>query len=232
MHKNIVRIIFAVIALLSISIPLSAETPFDVRLHLEITGMEQPKPPFVLNRNLILSYKADHPVRFVGAAFAHEDYKTLHTFEKNDFDVYILAYPLSSERKQVKYRMVVDGLWMIDPHNSNVIVDGRNISISVFDVPELPKKPITGPEVAPPGHVTFYFRGRENATAYLTGSFNNWDPFMYEMREVRAGLYTLTIKLNPGTHYYYFLINGQKLLDPFNPTRGLIQGSLTSRFSF
>jgi hypothetical protein len=194
--------------------------------------MEQAKPPFVLNRNLILSYKAPHPVRYVGAAFAHEDYKTLHTFVKNDFDVFILTYPLSPERERIKYRMVVDGLCMTDPNNSNFITDERNISISVFNAPTLPQQPITGPEVGPPGRVTFYFRGRENSTVYVTGSFNNWDPFMYEMKEVREGLYKTTLTLSPGTHYYYFLVNGQKLLDPFNYTKGLAQGTITSRFSY
>lgn len=232
MSSRLTNILFLSLLLTVFTSLVGAETPFDVRLHIELSGMKQAREPFVLNRNLILSYKADHPIRFVGAAFEHEDYKKVHTFVTNEYDVFILAYPLSTERTTIRYRIVVDGLWMTDPNNPSYFLDEHAIRISEFTVPEIPEEPITGPKITDSGEVTFYFKGREDASVFLTGNFNNWDPFMYEMDEINKGFYSITLPLSPGEYYYSFIVGARILLDPFNYDRGTVQGTITSYFAY
>ncbi len=192
----------------------------DISTHIKIKGMKQAQPPQIYHDKLILSYDSDHFVRFVGAAFEHEDYNKIHTFRKNEYDVYFLVMPLHENRTTYFYRLIVDGLWMPDPANSRTIRDENGIIVSVFTVSRLPDRPITGPKIGENGRVTFYFKGPENRVVYLTGSFNNWEPFMYRLRETKPGLYSITITLREGDHFYYFISNGRKMLDPFNTERG------------
>lgn len=227
------RIILLLIYCFLAVLPIPAKETHDVGLHLKITGMKQAEPPHLYNQKLVLSYEADHFVRFVGAAFAHEDFKDIHTFVRNDYGVFVLALPVTGERKEVVYRLIVDGLWQPDPRNPLTTVDERGVRLSVYTVGELPSKPITGPEVETGGRVTFYFRGPENRAVYITGSFNNWDPFMYRMEEIQEGLYSITLRLTPGEYFYYYISNGRIMLDPFNTRRGSdSEGVIVSYFQF
>ena len=73
-----------------------------------------------------------------------------------------------------------------------------------------------------------------DTSIYLAGSFNNFDPFLYRLRqsEDKPSELTLTLNLPPGTHYYYFVINGRRFLDPLNPNRSVRTGERrVSRFS-
>jgi hypothetical protein len=73
-----------------------------------------------------------------------------------------------------------------------------------------------------------------DTSIYLAGSFNNFDPFMYRLRqsEEDASELTLTLTLPPGTHYYYFVLRGRRILDPLNPNRSVRTGERrVSRFS-
>jgi 1,4-alpha-glucan branching enzyme len=53
----------------------------------------------------------------------------------------------------------------------------------------------------------------------VAGSFNGWDPFMYELTENPAGTYSLCIPLPPGKYQYIFFHRGERWLDPYNPNR-------------
>jgi hypothetical protein len=226
--RTVLLLIYCFLAL----VPIQAKETHDVGLHLKITGMKQAEPPHLYNQKLILSYEADHFVRFVGAAFAHEDFKEIHTFVRNDYDVFVLALPVTGERKEVVYRLIVDGLWQPDPRNPLTTADKRGVRLSVYHVPELPSKPITGPEVGAEGRVTFYFKGPEKRAVYITGSFNNWDPFMHRLEEQQEGLYSITLRLTPGEYFYHFISNGRTMLDPFNTRRGAdSEGVVVSYFT-
>jgi hypothetical protein len=53
----------------------------------------------------------------------------------------------------------------------------------------------------------------------VAGSFNGWDPFMYELVESPAGTYSLCLPLPPGKYQYSFFHRGERWLDPYNPSR-------------
>ncbi|MCL2879770.1 MAG: glycogen-binding domain-containing protein, partial [Treponema sp.] len=77
------------------------------------------------------------------------------------------------------------------------------------------------PEIlkGPPGTLNFSFQGPPGETVTVAGSFNGWDPFMYEMKEVSAGNYNFTLPLPPGKYQYIFFCRGERWLDLFNPNR-------------
>ena len=65
--------------------------------------------------------------------------------------------------------------------------------------------------------VTFTVHAESGKAVYLAGSFNNWDPAGKKMLEKKGnGVYTVAIKLVPGTYQYKFVIDGTWCADPEN----------------
>jgi 1,4-alpha-glucan branching enzyme len=70
-----------------------------------------------------------------------------------------------------------------------------------------------------PDVITFTYKGPPGEIVTVTGSFNGWDPFMYELKEKSEGVYTLALPLMPGKYQYVFFCKGQRIVDSFNPNR-------------
>lgn len=176
--------------------------------------MDEATPPEMFENLLILSYTSNRPVRFAGAAFAHEDYRKVHTFFVNEHHVFILAVPLPEGQATITYRLIIDGLWIADPVNSNSTKDRTGTKLSVFNIPY--SKQIQFGPIISNNAVQFTFMSDYGKSVYISGSFNNWNPFLHKMEETMPGVYTISLALKPGTHYYCFYENGEKRLDSEN----------------
>jgi len=212
----------------------------------ELSLLDEARPPIVLQNDVILTYRSNRYVRYVAAAFAHEDYQELHVFSaRSDPDtdpageLLFLVYPITPDMRELRYRLVVDGVWMADPNTDDTVYDNRGIPISRVTLMERPIREFTSPVVGPDGTVEFRFAydfrvandvettdGRRisigdlnRSVPMVVGSFNGWDPFMDRMQPLpeNRDLYRLTTTLPPGTYYYYYLVGGERILDPTNP---------------
>jgi hypothetical protein len=181
-------------------------------------------------------FTAPSSYKRVGISFAHEGFSRVHWFKK-------LMVPKDSAELLVKgkiqknidpledsgllfhfeiipvnianmdYRMIIDGLWTTDPLNPRTYLGASGIVES--RVP-LPPKPETSAEKTPPGTYRFSFLAAPGETITVGGSFNNWDPFMYELREESPGFYTLLLPLPPGSFQYVFFYRGEWIADTAN----------------
>jgi len=209
----------------------------DFTIHLEIKKLKEAKTPYFLAGNLILTYESDRPARFVGAAFKHEMRTdvVLHPYVRNEHGIFVLVYPIDRdiEVETLQYRIIVDGLWMPDPLNPKIERDRNSIPLSVISIPKRLTETTSSPTVLPNGKVKFLYKGPENRSVYILGDFNNWDPFMHKLHKTEEpGTYTIELRLLPGDHYYYFLSNGLRVLDPLNPERAVdYEGFDVSRFT-
>ncbi len=65
--------------------------------------------------------------------------------------------------------------------------------------------------------VTFTIHAEKGKDVYVAGEFNNWDPTAKKMAyKARKGLYEATLKLEPGTYQYKYIIDGTWCADPEN----------------
>ena len=64
--------------------------------------------------------------------------------------------------------------------------------------------------------VTFTVHAEPGKAVYLAGTFNNWDPTGKKMLEKKEGVYSVAIKLAPGTYQYKFVIDGTWCFDHEN----------------
>ena len=212
------RIILALACILGIlSNPLAHS--FEVSstgLHLHISGLKEARPPEVVEGYLVLSAKGAY--RFVGAAFSHEDWRTVHAYEKNLNGVFVLAVPVPyGEGMTTRYRLVVDGLWMADPINPQKIRDSATgVALSFMELPGRPRTVLGIWDPAGEGAATFHFAGEPGQRVTVAGSFNAWDPFIHELYEISPGVYELNLQIPPGEYHYVFVYRGQRVPDPLN----------------
>jgi Glycogen recognition site of AMP-activated protein kinase len=192
-------------------------------LDLALNGLKEAKPPHLVDDVLILSYEPAHGagVRFVGARFETESYTVLHSFSKNQYGIFVLDYEVPEDTRVIRYRLVVDGLWVSDPSNPDAETDQQGNLISLFTIEKEPVRPILNPRREADGSVTFVFRGLPGRRVTIQGDFNNWDPFMNQLVETEPGLYRITLRLLPGAHWYRFFTDGRRLLDRYNEDTAL-----------
>ncbi len=193
----------------------------DLDLHVFLAGLRSAVPPRVFNNTLALTVSG--PYRVVLAAFAHEGYAKLHPFDRNKQGVFVLAYPVPLARSEpLMYRLVIDGSWTVDPLNPRTSIDtASRAEVSVVDIPYLDDRKLGAYKILADDGKTarFLFRAESGKTVTVYGDFDNWDPFIHELRETEPGIYTLELPLPEGTHRYAFVYGGDVLPDPLNPKR-------------
>jgi hypothetical protein len=197
-----------------------------------------PGKPSVVNDSVV--FTAPSSYRRVGIAFGHEGFGKIYWFRKllipnedaspwvrdrpppdmfrdSGMLFHVFPIPENLDAGEIEYRLIIDGLWVPDPLNPDYKTDASGISRSVVSIPRIkrPDSPNKGPE----GTLTFTFYAPGGETVCVAGSFNNWDPFMYELSETSPGRYTLALPLPPGVYQYAFFYRGGRHLDPVNPRR-------------
>ena len=174
----------------------------------------------------------------VGISFAHENYAKVHWFkrlvlpretadfteaEKNaknpdlhkDSGIMFYLENIPKDVQNLDYRMIINGLWTADPLNPLTVKGPYGLVESRVPLPSAASKPAGGTA----GTYRFDFRADPGESITVGGSFNNWDPFMYELRETSPGFYSLVLSLPPGTFQYAFFYRGERIPDPENPKK-------------
>ncbi|ADK82822.1 glycoside hydrolase [Sediminispirochaeta smaragdinae] len=204
----------------------------DMALHVWLQELRSAESPKIYGDSIVFTYApnrfSERQIRSVGIAFAHESYQTIHPFQRvvdtgkeegaEETGVFFCLLPIPPGEEEVKYRLIIDGLWMVDPVSIATEREPSGLEVSVLPLPKGSVLSFKSPELNREGKVTFRYRASSGSRIYLAGSFNDWDPFMYRMAESRdiPGLFTITLPLPEGTHYYAFIRNGICVADPMN----------------
>jgi len=235
------RIRFFILLTLIFSFSLTAADAADWETYEVIErllSMSSPGTP-VIYRDFVI-FTADSGLRKVGIAFAHENFAYTYWFRQLlipqdpifapippgkkvpdpyiDSGIQFHVFEVPENIKDVEYRLVINGLWTTDPYNSLTRKDlVSGLTLSVVHMPPRPVK--LDPLKGLPEGLIFTFNGPPGEIVTVAGSFNSWDPFMYELKEYPAGVYTLTLPLSPGTYQYVFFCQGKRFVDLNNPRR-------------
>jgi hypothetical protein len=213
-----------ILVVVGIGHPLAAEQVDSMDMHLAIISAKEAGPPRLIGRTVLFTYEAqEEPLRSVGIAFAHERYADIHTFSRNRHGTYVLPYEPPEGLDTLTYRLVVDGIWTSDPHAPQHTRTPEGIVLSSLSLPEPAAEQRGAPRQVNGGRITFTYRSESADRVAIVGDFNRWNPYLHYLREdpQREGVFTITLDLSPGTHYYYFVVDGRRLLDPNNPRRAV-----------
>jgi hypothetical protein len=185
-------------------------------------------------------FTASSGLRRVGVAFAEENFSKVYWYRQLlvpqdplgapipkgqkvpdpyiDSGIQFHVYQIPEYINELEYRIIINGLWTIDPENPRIRKDpASGLSWSVLSIP--PRRSYPNPLKGLPEGLSFLFNGPPGETVTIAGNFNGWDPFMYELREGPSGVYTINIPLPPGIYQYVFFHRGQRYVDPYNPRR-------------
>jgi hypothetical protein len=199
-----------------------------------------PGPGFPEIFDDLVIFTASSGLRRVGVAFADEGFSKVHWFRQlmipqdpldapvspgasapdpyKDSGLLFYIHQIPEGKREIEYRLIVNGLWTTDPANEQIRRD--TVSGLAWSVLSLPRREVQyAPLKGPPESLSFAFKGPPGETVSVAGSFNGWDPFMYELREGPAGIYTINIPLPPGKYQYVFFHRGERYLDPYNSNR-------------
>ena len=66
---------------------------------------------------------------------------------------------------------------------------------------------------------TFSFNAPDALSVQLVGNFTHWQEKPVSLKRQKDGVWRATVSLEPGTHHYRFLVDGQWRDDPNCPTR-------------
>lgn len=199
------------------ALPIFA-TSFDTELHHRILNTRESAEPYVSNNVIMLSYSAPMGTQVVSLALEHEKYQRFHSYEKNKHGIFILTMPVPEGYNEIRYRLIVDGLWTVDP-NAGIQRDGRGVQVSSLIIPVHSTVPTPGIKRLPDGSIRFVYFGEYGSRVSLVGDFNRWDPYLTPMEEspVHPGVYTVTMNLPPDSRFYRFVVDGHEIPDPENP---------------
>lgn len=205
------------------STPLFAVGQLPLNLYLQVTGMEQASAPQIIDNDVLFTYapqRSAGPTRFVGIAFASENFEKVHAFDVNKQGVFFYVLPINPGLRMIEYRLVVDGLWIADPNNPDHTTDRQGIELSELSIPPSEAPVVSSPIIENGGMVQFILKAPPDHSITVAGDFNHWDPFMDPMTEIRPGVYAVTLRIPPGTHAYYYIDGGTALPDPLDPHAG------------
>ncbi len=214
-----------------------------------IHGLVSAAAPSDFGDYMLFTYQGTASTRAAGVSFAYERYQTIYSMSRNTNGVYFFLFPLENLEEAnlefLDYRYVVDGIWIADPYNDWSVDDRYGVVISRVAAPVSPiytAAPIKHsdgsiefffwvdgdamPRISSTQGVSIFFDRLDDLEVTVAGSFNGWDPFIHRLRADRRDptRYSLRMRLAPGRHYYYFLIDGRRTLDPYN-TDGAVDSS-------
>ena len=195
-----------------------------------------PVAPFVFEDCVV--FTAPSSYRRMGISFAHDGYSKVHWFQRlmlpedpaiiaaggknaelwRDAGIMFHTEIMPAGIDFLDYRVIIDGLWVTDPLNPQIVRGSAGINISRVTLPARSQILPVHEQNTSRG-VLFSYRAAPGETVTVAGSFNNWDPFMYELRETSPGLYTLSLALPPGSYQYVFFHRGERITDPGNIQR-------------
>ncbi len=141
-----------------------------------------------------------------------------------------------------EYKFIVDGQWVTDPDNPRQKSDpfgGSNSVVSIQDdgTPVLVAPPASTPsakaapaasgdqlkkfKVGPPvvvkGGIRFTYHEPSANEVFLAGSFNGWNASDTPLVNDGEGNWGVVKQLDPGSHEYKFVVDGNWVADPENP---------------
>lgn len=167
-----------------------------------ITGGDEKNKPleFSLGDRYTFTLKGFDDAKRVMLAGDFNDWNPDDIKMKKTADGWQVSYALGPGNYQ--YKFVVDGSWIVDPANPQVVNDGKGNNNSYL---------VIG------ANYTFHLKGNAGAKAvHLAGDFNDFSPEALPMKRV-GNEWVCAVRLAKGKHLYKFLLDGRWMRDPANP---------------
>ncbi len=203
-------------------IPAFSLGGYSLSIHTLISELREAKSPIFIDNKILFTYSVGTEfTRRVAIAFDTDNYQKVYPLMKNEYNVFFIAREIPIETDYLNYRLIVDGVWTDDPVNTNNFLSPERVKVSRIIIPRSSYEQTVSPIIGTDRNIRFIYTDTTNKQVYLSGNFNNWDPFMLRMKEEseNPGTYSISLRMSEGSHYYKFVADGVSLQDPNNPDK-------------
>lgn len=170
--------------------------------------------PWIMSDGIFFFFKDKASKVLVAGDFNDWKPELLMREKNTNFWEYVLSERLP--KGIYKYKLVVDDVWISDPHNTNFIIDESGQPVSYFELKEDYIPNATHPLWIKEDIYEFLYQNTRAKSVYLVGDFNNWNPYKTKMTNIGGGEFCVRIRLKPGIHPYCFVVDGEWKADPDN----------------
>lgn len=149
-------------------------------------------------------------------------------FIKNLYGLWYLVLPYDLNKSEIIYKLNTDGFWETDPNNSEITSDKYGAELSVLSMPKdiiyYQNTPLINDGEEKMKKINFkYYNPYADEVNFVT-SLDNWSQYSHSMTLNSDGYWEITINFRKGKYFYYFLVDGKKVVDMENENKNWISG--------
>jgi 1,4-alpha-glucan branching enzyme len=133
---------------------------------------------------------------------------------KNGVWFYFLAE--YKDRSQIRYKFLVNNIWVTDPSNPDTIDDGYGSYLSIAKPYSSKNSRHLSYKFVSNQTIKFRIYNKSASLIAIVGDFNNWNPEHDLLTKGKNNVWTITKKLQPGKYRYKFIIDGKWTHDIYN----------------
>jgi 1,4-alpha-glucan branching enzyme len=192
----------------------NADSPRQMRLiQTENFGKKEKK---VISNGILFTYKNRKAtdVRIAGN-FSRWQQVPMRRNENGVWYYFLDEY--QSHRRVIKYKYVVDSLWISDPYNYEKIDDGTGSFISLVTNSKKSFSRHLSYRILGNNRVEFRIYRPEAKFISLVGDFNNWNPENDILKKGENGVWSIIKHIPSGSYLYRYIIDGSWMQDIYNP---------------
>ena len=139
----------------------------------------------------------------------------LVTMDRSKHGIWYYFVEADFLRKDYRYKLNVDGTWIMDPKNPNRADDGYGSYVSVFNnIHNDEGKYLT--YLRKGNIIEFRIYNPHARLISIVGDFNNWNPESDLLEKDKKGVWRLEKRLSRGLYRYKYIIDGDWTVDLYN----------------
>jgi len=204
-----------------------ATSPVTVTISQSKPGMPQ------LIKGTLITYKNRNAKKvYISGDFS---YWKKELMERSESGVWFYIIPQIDDERILRYKFLVDGVWINDPENNDMIDDNAG---SYFSIVRQEKNTEVGQVSfkildAYKRIVEFRLYAPKATIVAIAGDFNNWNTEVDLLKKDKNGIWRIQKRLPKGAFRYNFVVDGIWRLDLYNPhTAANFAGMLCSVIQF
>lgn len=188
-----------------------ASTPAPITVSHSKPGM----PPIIKGTLITYKNRNAHKV-YIAGDFS---YWKRQPMERSNNGVWFYIIPLDDEERIIRYKFMVDGIWINDPVNMDIDDDNTGSYYSIVRQDKLPESKQISFRIL--NEITrlveFRLYAPHATIVALAGDFNNWNTEADLLKKDNSGIWHLQKRLPKGACRYNFVVDGTWQLDLYNP---------------
>ncbi len=173
-------------------------------------------PPRIIENNILFTIEGK-PDSIAFLRTNLDNWQKNYYFKSSLYNILYALVPYTSNMKTIKYKINIEGYWVSDPSNPEYTLDDYGTNISTIIIPDeeeyFENTPIIEETKNLIKKVTFKYYDPKAKEVNFVCSIDNWSHYTYPMKYYNNGLWITTKFFTQGTYQYYFLVDGEKVVD-------------------